>query len=329
MNRLRGVVEDHWHALDEQARPSSRGLTISVLPVRSADGDLVAGRDGEGRRHLLVPVAQGHTVEPDLRSAGVHLVARDLLDAGRPQRFADLVLLDSRLGDVFTSLCADVIGAVEVTPDRAVHAVLAVLDAWRTLLDAAKPPLGLGAVAGLFGELVVLERMLALDPGAVSAWTGPLSTAQDFYRGSSAVEVKSTTTVEGYRIRVHGLDQLDGVGRLWLAWFRLDRHPGTGRSLSELVRDVRDLVDDERHFLTTLAATGYVATDPYAEAVRFTVLEERWYEVDAGFPRLRAADLVKGPALDVLDVHYTVDLDGVTETQLDVPTVLSTFLGDK
>ena len=116
-------------------------------------------------------------------------------------------------------------------------------------------------LAGLFGKLQVLERMVARDAGAVAFWTGPTRTAQDFHRGGDALEVKTTTAPEGRTIHVHGIDQLDVAppGRLLLFWARV--RTDRGASVPDLVDEILALTDDPPTFLKLLGEESYQDTD--------------------------------------------------------------------
>lgn len=330
MNELREMVRDHWRVLGSDAPQRARRFAVSDMAVATVNGPLSAALDGDGRRHLLVPLATAQTLDPDTRSAGVHLVVRELMSEGRVRRYGDLVLNDPRLADAFTSLCADVVAAVAAAPTEPVGVTKDVLNAWRALLEAARVRLGPGGAAGLFGELTVLERLLGVDAGAVAAWTGPFGAAHDFHRLGVGIEVKATTAIDGMSFRVHGLDQLDaGSGRLWLAWLRLERHPEHGLTIPETVDRVLARADDRRRLLDALAHAGYTpdAADELS-ATRFTVVEERWYEVTRAFPRLVVGDLRGArPPVGVSDVHYTVDLADAGVDPVDVATAINTLLG--
>lgn len=328
MTSLRRVVRDHWATLTATPPAASR-FAVSDTSVTTSAGAVSVALDGEGRRHLLIPLGPERTFEPDTTSAGVHLVLRELEAGDEARRFADLVLNESRLEDVFLSLCADVLAAVAAEPSESIKAVKRVLASWRSLLDAPRSRFGPGGAAGLFGELVVLERVLELDPGAVSTWTGPFGAAHDFQRLRTAVEVKATTTYDGMSFRVHGLDQLDpGAGRLWVAWFRLERHPEVGVSLAEASRRVLDLCDDEAALSGALLRAGYEAAGGAASAVKYTVVDEAWAVVDESFPRLVAGDLRDGVVRPgVSDVHYTVDFASARVERVEWRDALMTMLG--
>lgn len=328
MTALRRVIQDHWEALGAPEPAVASRFAVSDIAVSTPHGAVSAAVDGEGYRHLLIPLPANQILEPDVRSRGVHLVLRELGEDRR--RYADLVLRESALADVFTSLCADVVGAIASRPDAGVRLTREILDAWRSLLDGATPRLSVGAAAGLFAELVVLERLLACDRGAASTWSGPFGVSHDFHRLDVSIEVKASLALDGRTFRVHGLDQLDeGNGRLWLAWFRLERRPDTGTTLSEIVARVLVRTDDERLVHRALANVGYRSDDEAEHSVtRYTVADEQWYDVTPQFPRLVARDLADGHvAAGVHDVHYTVDLEAVPRGHASRQGALDALLG--
>jgi hypothetical protein len=233
----------------------------------------------------------------------------------------DLGCRRSDVNDVFTSLCADIVTAAQAAPDNPVKALYQVIDRWKALFQLGGALLGPEQVAGLFGELLVLEKLLHVDPSAHRLWRGPGRHRHDFGTGVNAVEVKTVVGREGRRIRIHGLDQLEAPpgGTLRLAWFNVERATGAGVGLVELIDRTMRLCDDESALLTLLAAAGYRSADAERYAgVRFVVSEERWYDVDADFPRLTGEVLTEaGVTVRVREVDYTIDLPSDPSTVVE------------
>ncbi|WP_030898900.1 PD-(D/E)XK motif protein [Streptomyces sp. NRRL F-5126] len=319
---LRGLVEQQWSALEAETATGEGRLRACDLPVDVHDGPLVLAVDHEGFRHVLLPTA-GHTkVRRGLDGPVLALRKRGLEDAASYQAYADLACLRHDVDDLFTELCVDVVVAAEQSPDSPVKALHQVLDRWKALFRSQGTPLGPEELAGLFGELTVLLRLLRADPSAHLLWRGPDGNRHDFAAGVRAVEVKTTTRTEGRRARIHGLDQLEApeAGTLVLAWFRVRRAGGTstGVSLTEVVAEALRLCDDEGALLGLLAQAGYrpADADHYGD-VRFTIVEERWYGVGADFPRLTVGALTAaGVPVSIQDVEYTIDLSGETPAPL-------------
>ncbi|MFI5678333.1 PD-(D/E)XK motif protein [Streptomyces cellulosae] len=332
---LRKLIEDRWTALDADQTTGERSLRVSQLPVVSESGPLAVAVDHSGHRHVLVPIHAHRKVRAGLDGPVLRLVKRALEDEETYQTYADLVCLRNDLNDVFTELCVDVLGATEELPDNPVKALYRVLDRWKDLFRAQAIPLGPEQLAGLFGELIVLNRLLEKDPSAHRLWRGPEGHRHDFTAEAIAVEVKATTAGEGRRPRIHGLDQLEAPknGTLSLAWFRLQRtsRKGVGIGFVDLVELTLRLCDDEGALLDLLAASGYRPSDSdHYHDIRFVLVEERWYDVVPGFPRLTGQALVEaGVPISVMDVEYTIDLSGETPSPLpsgQVPQLIESMI---
>lgn len=314
-DELRGLVEQHWIELDAEQSTGERRLRVAELSV-AGTGPLAVAVDHDGHRHLLVPIHSHVKVRTGLDGPVLRLRKRPLEDARTYQTYADLGCLRDDLNDLFTELCVDVLEKAVELPNNPVKALYRVLDRWKSLFRTHGPPLGPEELAGLFGELTVLNRLLAKDPSAHRIWRGPEGYRHDFSAATNAVEVKASTGSEGRRPRIHGLDQLeppDG-GTLWLAWFRLHSTTpnGVGTSFVESVQEALRLCDDEGALLELLAKAGYRLADAdLYEDVCFAIAEERWYRVDANFPGLTGEALAAaGMPVSVLDVEYSIDLSG-------------------
>ncbi|MGW1050993.1 PD-(D/E)XK motif protein [Streptomyces sp. NPDC001118] len=310
----RTLVEDHWVALETEQATGEHRLRVSQLPVATAQGPLAGAVDHEGYRHILVPVHTHRKIRTRPDGPVLRLRKRPLEDDDTYQTYADLACLRTDLNDLFTDLCVDVLSAVAALPDNPVKALYGVLDRWKALFQAQSALLGPEQIAGLFGELLVLDRLLARDSSAHRIWRGPEGRPHDFVAGKMAVEVKTSGAIGGRRPRIHGLDQLDAPpgGTLCLAWFRLGE-PGasdSGLGFLELLEKTLHSCDDESALLEMLAASGYRPIDAEKyQSIRFVVMEERWYKVGSDFPRLTTRALADaGVPISVLDVEYTIDL---------------------
>ncbi|MER5795626.1 PD-(D/E)XK motif protein [Streptomyces sp. NPDC001980] len=311
---FRVLVEEHWSALEAAPASGERRLRVSQLPVATGQGALVAAVDHDGHRHILVPVHSHLKLRSALDGPVLHLRRRALEDEDTYQTYADLTCLRSDFNDLFTELCTNILSATEKLPDNPIKALYQVLDRWKALIQAQGAVLGPEQLAGLFAELLVLDRLLHLDSSAHRLWHGPEGHHHDFSNGNLAIEVKASTRGEGRRLRAHGLDQLDAPkdGTLCLTWFRLQRTMSGGVGFLELIERALRSADDEVSLLELLAQAGYQPSDDdrYRDA-RFVVDEERWYEVTPAFPSLTRRSLLDaGVPISVLDVEYTVDLSG-------------------
>lgn len=320
--KLRSTVEKTWHALEAEQATTERRLRVTPLLVDTEQGPVSAAVDHDGLRHLLIPVPANRKVRSSPDGPVLRLSKRNLEDAETYQCYADLTLLEGDFGDLFTELCVDVLVATHDSPRTPVKALYGVLDRWKSLFRARGPLLTPEQVAGLFGELMVLKRLLQKDPSAHRLWRGPSGHRHDFWGGATAVEVKTSTSSQGRRPRIHGLDQLESPvgGALWLAWFRLQKvtSAGVGIGFTELIEQTVHLCDDEAALLDLLSEAGCRPTDTgrYHE-IRFAVGEERWYQVTPDFPGLTGEALVSsGLTISALDVAYSIDLSGESPAPL-------------
>ena len=306
------LLDRHWRALEASPVSGDRRLRVTSLPVDTPRGRLAAAVDHVGHRHLLVPIASNQAVRRGMHGPALFLRRRPLEDEERYQVYADLSCARADLNDLFSLLCADVLETTEKSPDNPLKVLHRVLDRWKSLFQTTGLPLGPDQVAGLFGELFVLQRLLRLDSSAHRLWLGPTGHPHDFSGHDAAVEVKASTSALGRQARIHGLEQLQAPprGELHLVWLRLRRTSETeGDGFVELVNRTLELCDDESALATLMAGAGLhlADTDLYRE-LRFAVDEERWYAVDDTFPRLTSADVAAEHTGRLHDVTYTVDL---------------------
>ncbi|MFD4461620.1 PD-(D/E)XK motif protein [Nocardia sp. NPDC058480] len=325
LNDLKKVLDDQWRRLERRPSVEASVVTVSDLPVPTANGVLAAGLDSEGNRHLLVPIGAHQIVRKGLNGPVLRLSKRTLEQDGRVQDYAALACLRRDLNDIFATVCADILVATEESPENPVKVLHRILDRWRALFLNPGPPLGTQQLAGLFGELVVLELLLEHDSGAIRLWKGPSGHRHDFATDAGALEVKTSTNPDGRAVRIHGLDQLepplDGV--LGLVWLRLETDVQGGIGFLELIKRVLDLTDDESEILTRLAAVGYRSADNdhYAHS-RYSINEHRWYNVDVAFPRLTTVDLAAASiSTNVRNVDYTIDLSGESPAPMEANDV--------
>lgn len=163
--QMRETLELLWVRLDKesQSEPATHMLSAE-LKITTPHGRIRLGRDSDGMRHLLVPIASTQRLDDDLRSAGVHLTSRVLLVDDMPVRFADLLCRRRDLSGVFTGLVADVCARVASEPEASPFRIAQTLNSWRLLLGGQAGRWTVPRLAGLFAELTVLERLLEIKP---------------------------------------------------------------------------------------------------------------------------------------------------------------------
>lgn len=238
-----------------------------------------------------------------------------------------LSLEDSSRRDLFATICADVVAAAALS-DRndALDQFLARLDAWRQFLRDRHDGLSLPETTGLVGELLVLEQLLASDPGCLEYWESPSDGLHDFQKGGHSLEVK-TGLGPSASITISSIDQLDtaGVRRLDLLHVRLIAAP-EGRSLNDIIMMLDALLPDDparRTFTNALLRRGLLPSDDAARSTpRVQVRSFEAYAVNDNFPRL----VRSGLPLAITHATFTLDVRAISNFATDSAEVLGAFL---
>lgn len=307
------ALADPWSRLSDVGAARRGEFRVTEAGVASAEGGSLYALDHKGLRHLLIPIRLGVPVEADERSSGVHIVGRTLEDGRGEANFVDVACLKPHLGEVFGHLAQEVLEGLSADPGRPAAAARRALNRWRELLERERTGiLTQSEMIGLFGELLILERLSRRNPEAVRIWMGPTGARFDFQRGPLGVEVKTTTSLQQRLVRIHGVDQLDVPpgSELHLAVVSVEVVNNAGESIPDVVARIRSQGVDALEFSSRLGSAGYSDHDaPYYARIRFAVRAEAVYKVDPDFPRITRASLVGGnlPA-GVTDLQYTVDL---------------------
>jgi hypothetical protein len=233
------------------------------------------------------------------------------------------VLTDPGDGGVFTSFCNDLIDQLREVKDRkdGVMVVYQRYKLWRRLLGSAgREGLNRLQQQGLFGELQLLidatSHLSQVD--AVNAWNGPMADTTDFVLGSYGIEVKTASSKAPEIVRISSEKQLSSIGlsHLFLCVYVLVvRDDGTGASLPTTVENLRSKFSGYARveFERRLLEAGY--TDAHAEKykkTKYTVVERKLYQVEAGFPSLVQEQLPSG----VGNVSYSLSLDACSDFRL-------------
>lgn len=276
-----------------------------VGPVR-----LAVGPGGEPR--VLLPLADRDPVRAIVDAPSLRIGVTHLTQGGKQLRFLDIMCTAKHLEGAF----ADVVDAILLRIEQGLSSLEA---AWTTLEDFRSLLLErvdtgptIERIAGLAGELLILNRLIDRSPAAWKAWRGPAGDRHDFRSGSTSLEVKTTLKQGKSTIVVHGLHQLEpnADGGLYLSHLTLEPSAGGLLSIGDLAHRALSRVDDPGQLQATLADAGCQDPgSPQWNRQQFNLEAEAFYEVSDKFPRLVPASLVGGKApVGVSAVEYKVDL---------------------
>ena len=294
-----GATDREWRAV---------GLSVAA-PVRL----LAAVRDQDSRISILVETPLQHAPKHRVRfqAEGISIIDERWIEDGLLRLAVTLERPDLR--DIYEVLAIDVISvaAESASANKAIQNILRRLEAWQVCLRARHQGLQREELAGLLGELAMLERLAAEIglPQAVAAWNGPLDGIHDFQAAGVAIEVKSALGLSR-SIGISRLDQLDseGLDQLLLARVRFHEAP-EGATLPEIIVGLRTRIDRDHpalaaEFFDKIMRTGYLETDAeFYASIRAVLSEIQIFAIDSAFPRL-TRDSVP-PA--ILEASYVLD----------------------
>ncbi|MBM0255491.1 PD-(D/E)XK motif protein [Micromonospora sp. 4G55] len=300
------TLERAWAVL---VPPRAKELVSFPLEVVCGAEPCRVALDGAGTRHLLVPVGD-EAVSVDFKPAVLGMAVRKLGFGGPAVAYVDVACAESDLFPEFDEVVTDVLEAVSGA-QRPASAAIGAVTRWRRLFRSRLlRGLSRQAKLGLFAELTVLSSLVEADPGfPLEAWRGPLNEPHDFEATARCLEVKGLSAASD-AIVVHGLEQLNTHDErpLDLVLLRVVEDPD-GRSVGDLVDELRDAVASRAALRTRLSAAGWSKQPDRPDLDTFAIEEVLRLVVGVGTPRLVPSSLGAGALPHgVGDLSYQVDL---------------------
>ena len=209
-----------------------------------------------------------------------------------------IILLENDLSDIFIMFIEDVIKSIASAEnsENALFLISRRVTYWKRLFGKFSGGLLTPQQQrGLYGELYLLKLVLLKDKNyekVIEAWQAPSGSNQDFYFGTTAVEVK-TSKSNNPSIKISNEFQLDttGFNNLFLAFFRLSELPRGEETLLKIISEIRDLLnsnaDLENEFNLKLIHLG-ISQDLENEynKTAYTIRNIQYYQIREGFPRI-------------------------------------------
>lgn len=230
--------------------------------------------------------------------------------------------------ELFAMMAEDLVslldGCTEAREETLLQRFLGRIHAWQEFMDRHRDSiLSAENEQGLYGELVLLERLIKADlppRDVLDAWQGPVDGPQDFILGSGGIEVKTTLSAGGFPATISSLEQLDDNLRqpLFVAATRLALH-STGMTLPEMVDVIKARLAGNHEVLDTfnirLMQAGLLHSTVSRYTRRFRHGSSTILCVQGDFPRLTRANV--HPL--VRKARYEIDLDlaGAEEVELE------------
>lgn len=237
-----------------------------------------------------------------------------------------LVFLQSEEYDksIYFTVMQDLIDSInDIDPSKLIGRIKDTLEKWSVFFQFEKNyVLSDNAQQGLYGELFVLEKLIEKHgEKIVECWTGCNAETHDFYLGSDALEVKSSSAKGPDKIKISNEYQLDDdklIGYLYLMYLKMRKSEVYGENLPDIVHRISSKLSDSVRieFYDKLIKVGYIYQMPELYELHFIIHDETCYKVEDGFPRLTRKNLAKG----IGSVDYIVSLDACEKYLITVET---------
>lgn len=322
---LDGVAgEAGWRTIPLEMKGNCRLLAGRYFPSNE-EAILVGFRSVNVPQDKNLP--QGHGFR-------VNKIERNIIADGHV--WVSLARLAAGSLDMFALMAEDIVNFLNLrtaeSEDSLFYAFLGRIRAWQNFMGREGAGiLSAEAEIGLFGELVILDKLIlsgmpAID--AVNAWQGPIDGLQDFLIGTGAIEVKATASQGSFPAKISSLEQLDNslVRPLYLAGIRLELHDAgiTLPAFAQLVRS--KLISDTMAIsifenrliqagLLGAYVDGYTRCFIHSGTVAFMVNEE--------FPRLTAGNV----GIEIRKACYELDLAIIKQSEFGIDRAIADLRG--
>ena len=307
----RSWILSGWAALRDKAPAvPSHMQEVADLRVQTGFGTARLAIDNAGLPQALLPVASGVKLPISDGPPLLRPIINRLADREGSRPYLVVTCLDPGLERAFADLIESVLWRIE-GGDSSLAAYSSAVDEFRALFSqGTQGRVDEWRIRGLVAELLELERLVALAPGAVGLWFGPESDRHDFRGGVNAIEVKSTRRHDG-KVTISGLGQLvpPAGGELLLSRYILEPSPGGSLSIGGIYAKLLAAGAFADDLLVRLRGMGCLEPlGPEWNRVSFNLEGCDTFRVIDDFPRLIPASFSDGVPPGVSDVIYEIDL---------------------
>jgi hypothetical protein len=237
-----------------------------------------------------------------------------------------LTLQDKDESEIFHTLCIDLIRSIENVRDEliAIKTILKRLEKWQYFLKSNRKIIDKRQLKGLIGELMFLKKYLLENHKAEDAltfWKAPLQSVQDFEMNSTAIEVKTKSSVNSITISSHEqlYCELDHLLLYVVTLGESTKQTNESFNIYDIISQVHNKIKLENPLLldtfdNLLMHYGFIELEEYSEHYYLYIADE-FYQVIEGFPRI--GSLPNG--IDKLT--YRINLDTCKDFLLDSTTL--------
>ena len=180
-----------------------------------------------------------------------------------------------------------------------------VIDSWDGIFGRVGEPLSQEEQIGLFGELVILQKLVnQFGSNAIKWWTGPDATKHDFISNKWELEVKSSIRSDPVA-HIHPIDQLEPEPvDFYLLMIGLKKG---NKTLPEMIESTRNEIlesVDKNKFNRSLKLVGYDDEHAHQYPSGYDVSTIRFLEIDDTTPVFRPSAITPGIIYE--DVRWTL-----------------------
>lgn len=231
-------------------------------------------------------------------------------------------LLETRLIDIFTTICEDFVYSIRDLDDTFIQAseLTSRFISWCEIFKRVNnTALTKQEQIGLYGEMCFLKNRIQENPTIdnyqlVESWIGSEGKEQDFKYDTLLHEVKCVTTRRSFAVSISSERQLEVENNesLVLVVYIVDKQNGTENTLNTAVSKVRNMLNDNPVALSLfefkLLEFGYFDEDHkhYANS-SYEDRETHFYSVNEDFPRI----IEKQLETPIFNVRYQIQLEGI------------------
>jgi hypothetical protein len=325
-----------YSELFQEKKLNENKTKISQLIVMENGKELIYSVDlVVNSRQLYVATGNNYEIVlPDCQ--GIMVTKVQLPEYDPHKNYYEISQTDIGEGDIFEVIIEDIRKNLSIvrTKDTEEKIAFDILRKWRNFFAMGKEiVMSKERQQGLFGELKCLDGFIDIfGPIAVSYWMGCKYETHDFYINNHAIEVKTTSTKEPYRMHIsseYQLDETEILGNLFIRFYALRISDVEGELLNDLIAIIRHKLSDNAimstKFKDALEEYGYFEGVSNKYVGRYTIREKRNFKVYNKFPRIRKNEFSSG----IANCTYDVIVSACSNYEVEENEVIKILQGDK